>query len=247
MIALNWIDIIDVLVVSSLFYLIIKFFTGTRAIHMFTGLLVVVFLAIMAHALDLTAMKWIVRGLGNLWIVIFVIVFQPEIRRVLTNIGKSSRLDFLIGEDIEKVASEISEAASVMSDKRMGALIAIERKVPLKSYIRTGIRMEAVVSSDLLVSIFSVYSPLHDGAVIIQGDQIVAAKSILPLTDHPDLSPSLGTRHRAAIGLSEETDALCVIVSEETGKISLSVGGDFFGDFEEEELRTTIENMLKEK
>jgi diadenylate cyclase len=245
MISFTWLDVFDIIIVSSLFFLIIRFFTGTRAVHMLTGLLIIVFLAILAHTLDLAAMKWIVRGLGDIWLVILVIVFQPEIRRALTNLGKSSRLAYFIQEDIEKVSSEISEATGVLSDKRIGALIAIERKVPLESYIRTGIKMEAVVSSDLLVSIFSVYSPLHDGAVIIQGEQIVAAKSILPLTDHPDLSPSLGTRHRAAIGLTEETDSICIVVSEETGKISLAVGGDFFGDLNVEELKTRIESLLR--
>jgi diadenylate cyclase len=245
MFSFTWLDIFDIIIVSSLFFLIIKFFTGTRAVHMLTGLLIIVFLAILAHTLDLAAMKWIVRGLGDIWLVILVIVFQPEIRRALTNLGKSSRLAYFIQEDIEKVSSEVSEATGVLSDKRIGALIAIERKVTLESYLRTGIKMEAVVSSDLLVSIFSVYSPLHDGAVIIQGEQIVAAKSILPLTDHPDLSPSLGTRHRAAIGLTEETDAICIVVSEETGKISLAVGGDFFGDLNVEELKTRIESLLR--
>lgn len=245
MFSFSFLDIFDILIVSTLFFFIIRFFTGTRAIHMLTGLLIIVFLAILAHTLDLVAMKWIVRGLGDIWVVIFVIVFQPEIRRALTNLGKSSRLDYFIQEDIEKVSLEVSEAAGLLSDKRIGALIAIERKVSLESYIRTGIKMEAVVSSDLLVSIFSVYSPLHDGAVIIQGEQIVAAKSILPLTDHPDLSPSLGTRHRAAIGLTEETDSICVVVSEETGKISLTVGGDFFGDLNVEELKTRIGSLLR--
>ncbi|MCK4321680.1 diadenylate cyclase CdaA [candidate division WOR-3 bacterium] len=245
MFSFSFLDIFDILIVSTLFFFIIRFFTGTRAIHMLTGLLIIVFLAILAHTLDLVAMKWIVRGLGDIWVVIFVIVFQPEIRRALTNLGKSSRLDYFIQEDIEKVSLEVSEAAGLLSDKRIGALIAIERKVSMESYIRTGIKMEAVVSSDLLVSIFSVYSPLHDGAVIIQGEQIVAAKSILPLTDHPDLSPSLGTRHRAAIGLTEETDSICVVVSEETGKISLTVGGDFFGDLNVEELKTRIGSLLR--
>jgi diadenylate cyclase len=244
-IAFNWLDILDILVVSSLFFFIIRFFTGTRAVHMLTGLLIIAFLTILSNVLDLVARKWIVRGLGDLWIVIFVIVFQPEIRRALINLGKTSRLAYLFQEDIEKVSMEVGEATGVLSDKRMGALIAIERNVPLESYIRTGIKMEAIVSSDLLVSIFSIYSPLHDGAVIIQGEQIVAAKSILPLTDHPDLSPSLGTRHRAAIGLTEETDAICIVVSEETGKISLAVGGDFFGDLAVEELQARIKDMLK--
>lgn len=245
MIDFTWLDILDIVIVSGLFFMIIKFFRGTRAVHMLTGLTILVLLAILSNTFDLAAMKWIVRGLGDIWIVLFVIVFQPEIRSALTSLGKATRIDYLLKEDIENVAMEVSEGSEVLSDKRIGALIAIERKVPLEAYIRTGIKMEAVVSSDLLVSIFSVYSPLHDGAVIIQGQDIAAAKAILPLTDHPDLSPSLGTRHRAAIGLTEETDAICIVVSEETGKISLAVGGDFFGDLKTEELESRIKSLLQ--
>lgn len=245
MIAVNWLDVLDIVIVAVLIFFILRFFTQTRAIPMLTGLVVIVVLGIFSYMLDLTAMKWIVRGLGDLWIVIFVIVFQPEIRRALVNLGKSSKISYLMQEDVEKVAEEISKGIAKMSDKRMGALVAIERKVPLESYIKTGIKMEAVVSADLLVSIFSIYSPLHDGAVIIQGEHIVAARSILPLTDHPDLSPTLGTRHRAAIGLTEETDAICLVVSEETGVVSMAVGGDFYGDLDIDELESTVKDMLE--
>ena len=244
MIGFSWLDAIDILIVTALAFTIIRFFTNTKSLPMLTGLMLILILAALSNVLNLPTMKIIMHGLRDLWIIVFIIIFQPEIRRALINLGKSSRFGYFIQEAIEIVSEEVSKAIIQLSDKRIGALIAIERKVPLDAYIRTGIKMEAVVSSDLLVSIFSIYSPLHDGAVIIQEDRIVAAKSILPLTDHPDLSPTLGTRHRAAIGLTEETDAICLAVSEETGSISISVGGDYYGDLDVKELKSTIQDML---
>ncbi len=244
MIGFSWLDAVDILIVTALVFTIIRFFTNTKSLPMLTGLMLILILAALSNVLNLPTMKIIMHGLRDLWIIVFIIIFQPEIRRALINLGKSSRFGYFIQEAIEIVSEEVSKAIIQLSDKRIGALIAIERKVPLDAYIRTGIKMEAVVSSDLLVSIFSIYSPLHDGAVIIQEDRIVAAKSILPLTDHPDLSPTLGTRHRAAIGLTEETDAICLAVSEETGSISISVGGDYYGDLDVKELKSTIQDML---
>ncbi len=245
MIDFSWLDALDIVIVATLIFMIIRFFANTRSIPMLSGLMLILILAIISNVLNLPTMKIIMRGLRDLWIIVFIIIFQPEIRRALISLGKSSKLGYFIQEDIETVSEEVSKAIIQLSDKRIGALIAVERKVPLDSYIRTGIKMEAVVSSDLLVSIFSIYSPLHDGAVIIQEDYIVAAKSILPLTDHPDLSPTLGTRHRAAIGLTEETDSICLVVSEETGSISMAVGGDYYGDLDIKELKSTIQDMLK--
>jgi diadenylate cyclase len=245
MINFSWLDALDIFIVSLLIFMVIRFFTSTKSIPMLSGLLLILILAFLSQTINLPTMKIIMRGLRDFWIIVFIIIFQPEIRRVLINLGKSSKLGYFIQEDIETVSEEVSKAIIQLSDKRIGALIAIERKVSLDSYIRTGIKMEAVVSSDLLVSIFSIYSPLHDGAVIIQEDHIVAAKSILPLTDHPDLSPTLGTRHRAAIGLTEETDSICLVVSEETGSISIAVGGDFYGDLDVKELKSTIRDMLQ--
>jgi diadenylate cyclase len=245
MIDFSWLDALDIAIVTVLIFAVIKFFINTKSLPMLSGLMLILVLGFLSQTLNLPTMKIIMRGLNALWIIVFVIIFQPEIRRVLINLGKSSKLGYFIQEDIERVSEEVSKAIIQLSDKRMGALIAIERKVSLDSYIRTGIKMEAVVSSDLLVSIFSIYSPLHDGAVIIQEDHIVAAKSILPLTDHPDLSPTLGTRHRAAIGLTEETDSICLVVSEETGSVSIAVGGDFYGDLDVKELKSTIHDMLQ--
>lgn len=245
MIGFSWLDAVDILIVTALVFTVIRFFTNTKSLPMLTGLMLILVLAVLSNILNLPTMKIIMHGLRDMWIIVFIIIFQPEIRRALINLGKSSRFGYFIQEAIEVVSEEVSKAIIQLSDKRIGALIAIERKVPLDAYIRTGIKMEAVVSSDLLVSIFSIYSPLHDGAVIIQEDRIVAAKSILPLTDHPDLSPTLGTRHRAAIGLTEETDAICIAVSEETGSISIAVGGDYYGDLDVKELKSTIQDMLQ--
>lgn len=245
MISFSWVDAIDIIIVAGLVFMVIRFFANTKSIPMLTGLLLILSLVVLSNVLNLPTMKIIMHGLRDLWIIVFIIIFQPEIRRALINLGKSSRFGYFLQEAIEIVSEEVSKAITQLSDKRIGALIAIERKVPLDSYIRTGIKMEAVVSSDLLVSIFSIYSPLHDGAVIIQEDRIVAAKSILPLTDHPDLSPTLGTRHRAAIGLTEETDAICLAVSEETGSISIAVGGDYYGDLDVKEVKSTIQEMLR--
>ena len=245
MIDFSWLDAVDIIIVAALVFTVIRFFANTKSIPMLTGLLLILSLVVLSNILNLPTMKLVMRGLRDLWIIVFIIIFQPEIRRALVNLGKSSKFGYFLQEAIETVSEEVSKAIIQLSDKRIGALIAIERRVPLDPYIRTGIKMEAVVSSDLLVSIFSIYSPLHDGAVIIQEDHIIAAKSILPLTDHPDLSPTLGTRHRAAIGLTEETDAICLVVSEETGSISIAVGGDYYSDLDVKELKSAIQDMLR--
>jgi diadenylate cyclase len=245
MIDFSWLDVVDIIIVAVLVFTVIRFLTNTKSITMLTGLLLILSVVVLSNVMNLPTMKLVMHGLRDLWIIVFIIIFQPEIRRALINLGKSSKFGYFLQEAIEIVSEEVSKAVIQLSDKRIGALIAIERRVPLDPYIRTGIKMEAVVSSDLLVSIFSIYSPLHDGAVIIQEDRIIAAKSILPLTDHPDLSPTLGTRHRAAIGLTEETDAICLAVSEETGSISIAVGGDYYGDLDVKELKSAIQDMLR--
>ncbi|MEO0293805.1 MAG: diadenylate cyclase CdaA [candidate division WOR-3 bacterium] len=245
MINFSWVDALDIFFVSLLIFVLIRFFVNTKSLPLILGLGIIFVVVFISKFLNLPTMKVIMEGVGGVWIIILIIIFQPEIRKALIRLSKMSKLGTFIMENVKDVAEEVSKALIQLSDKRMGALIAIERKVPLDSYIRSGIKMEALVSSDLLVSIFSIYSPLHDGAVIIREDQIVAARTILPLTDHPDLSPTLGTRHRAAIGLTEETDAICLVVSEETGAISMAVGGDYYGDLDHKELKNTIYDMLE--
>ena len=218
-------DAVDILIVASLVYYLMKFIKGTRATQMIVGLFVVFVVIVVADLFNLSAMKWIARGLKDIWVVAFVIVFQPEIRNALASLGKTRLFFYLYKGEEEKIAEGIASACKIMKDKRIGALIAIERRAGLRNYMETGVKIDAEVDAHLLVSIFSPYSPLHDGAVIIKGDRIIAAACILPLSDNPSLPPDMGTRHRAALGLTEETDSICVIVSEETGKISLAVGG----------------------
>ncbi|RKZ19797.1 TIGR00159 family protein [bacterium] len=236
-------DVIDILIVASFVYALLTLIKGTRATQMITGLFIVLFFAFLANVLNLTALKWIVSGLKDIWIVVFVILFQPEIRRALASLGKPHFL-YLMREEMEMVAREVARACLMLSDKRVGALIVITRTVGLRTYMETGIRMDAKVDANLLVSIFSPYSPLHDGAVIIQGENIVAAKCILPVSDSSELPPTLGLRHRAAVGLTEETDAVVVVVSEETGAISIAMDGKLIKGEEIGDLEGYLSSIL---
>jgi len=244
-IPLHWTDIIDVLLISILVYYLLKFIKGTRAAQMVIGLFLVFLLIVVADIFNLSGMKWIANGLKDVWIVAFVIVFQPEIRNALASLGRTRLFVYLYKGEEEKIAGNIASACEVLKDKRIGALISIERKTGLRNYIETGVRIDAEVDAHLLVSIFSPYSPLHDGAVIIKGDRIIAAACILPLSNNPSLPPEMGTRHRAALGITEETDSICVIVSEETGKVSFAVGGDIKEDISIDALKSNILFHLK--
>ncbi len=241
----HWVDGIDILVVSALVYYLLKFIKGTRATQMVIGLFLVFLLIAVANIFNLSGMKWIAKGLKDVWIVAFVIVFQPEIRNALASLGKTRLFFYLYKGEEEKIAENIASACEVLKDKRIGALIAIERRAGLRSYMETGVKIDAEVDSHLLVSIFSPYSPLHDGAVIIKGERIIAAACILPLSDNPSLPPEMGTRHRAALGITEETDSICVIVSEETGRVSFAVGGDIKEDLSISTLKSEMLFHLK--
>jgi len=183
------------------------------------------------------------EGFKAIWIIAFVILFQPELRNALTGLGKTrfARI-FVRGE--RKLIDELVESAVMLSDRGIGGIIAIEKDVSLKSYIDTGTKIEAKVSADLISTIFTPYSPLHDGAVIIENDTIVAAGCILPLSDNPDLDHSIGTRHRSALGLSEETDAICVVVSEESRGLSLAMNGKFLGNVSRQKLKRELEKAI---
>ncbi len=244
MIQFTIIDFIDILIVASLIYFFLQFFKGTKAILTLTGVLILFVLWMIGSIFDLKTLKFVSGGLGNIWIIVFVILFQNEIRKALLSLGSKGFSRFIFIEEREKLAKEISDAAKILSDKRIGALMAIERNNTLDQYIERGIKMEASVDANLLVSIFSPYSPLHDGGVIIRGTSIVGAKSIFPLSKNPNLSPSFGTRHLAAIGITEETDCICVVVSEETGFISLCSGGNVERNIEPEKLKTKIINAI---
>jgi diadenylate cyclase len=213
---------LDILIVAFLIYRLFAMIRGTRASQMFIGLLVIVIASIAAQWLRLETLSWLSASVRTVWVILFVILFQPELRALLTHIGQNRLLRALIRVGESGVAGEVLRAVEEMSERRRGALIVIERDMGLRNFVETGTPLEARVSAELLETIFTPPSPLHDGATIIRGDEIVAAGCILPLSDSKDLPGYVGTRHRAALGLAEETDAAVIVVSEETGAVSIA-------------------------
>jgi len=219
------IDTLDILIVTFLLYKLFALMKGTRAVHMFFGLVVLFVLSVAAKWLNFIALNWIISSLKTVWVIAFVIIFQPELRRALASLGQNRLVGRLFRVEETGVIPEVIKACTHLAERRLGALIVLEKDMGLRNYIETGTKVDARVTAELLETIFTPPSPLHDGAVIIQNDRVAAAGCILPLTQTPKLSKTLGTRHRAAIGLSEETDAVVLVVSEETGAISYAQGG----------------------
>jgi diadenylate cyclase len=217
----NWRDIVDVLLVTILLYYFLKYLRGTRALRMLVGLLVIIAVSLAARWLNFKALGLIIDSLKAFWVVAFVILFQPEIRNALGRFGRFRPLRFLLRSETENVViDEIVDAASQMKERNIGGLIVIERSIGLRDFVETGSPLEAKVSSPLLVSIFTPPSPLHDGACVVIGDQIVAAGCTLPLSDVREGGAVLGMRHRAGLGIATLTDAVAVVVSETSGRIS---------------------------
>lgn len=233
--SMRWNDIIDILLVSFILYSLFLLIKETRAIQMLQGLLIIVILVFISRMLDLYLLTWILTGLTALWIIAFIIVFQPELRRALVELGQN-RLFRIIFKEHAQLYREIKEAAEILSRKKTGALIVMEREINLKSFIDTGTKLDAETTSELLISLFNPKAPLHDGAVIIREGRIAAAGCVLPLSQKEDIDKKYGMRHRAAIGISEETDAITIIVSEERKSISLAIGGKITPDIEGETL-----------
>ncbi len=219
------VDAVDILLVTFLLYKLFVLMRGTRAVHMFFGLVILFVLSVIAQWANLMALDWIISQLRTVWVIAFVIIFQPELRRALASLGQHRFLSRFFTVEETGVIPEIVRSASRLAEKGIGAIIVLEKDVGLKNYIETGTKIDAKVTSELIETIFSPASPLHDGAVIIQNDRVAAAACILPLTQDQRLSVSLGTRHRAAIGLTEETDAIVIVVSQETQSISYAQGG----------------------
>ncbi len=234
------VDVLDILIVAFLFYRLFAMIKGTRAAQMFVGLIFIVIASIVAQWFRLNALNWIIGSLKTVWVILFVILFQPELRALLTHIGQNRLLRALIRVGDGGVLKEILGAVEDMSRERRGALIVVERDMGLRNYIETGTKLDATVTKELLETIFTPHSPLHDGAVVIRGDQVAAAGCILPLSQTAGLSPILGTRHRAALGLAEETDACVIVVSEETGAISIAHKGELKWNLDEGQLRSEL-------
>src|SRR3954468_7600568 len=223
---IGWWDLADILVLSVLIYEVLKLIRGTRAVQMALGGCVLVGLFYGSRWGHLDTVNWLVRNLIAYVVFAVIVLFQSDIRRALAHFGRAPFFRYLAKvESAEESIEELAVAASMLSTQRVGGIIAIERQIGLRNYIEGGIPLDAVLTYDLIVSIFQLKSPLHDGAVIVREDRVAAAACFLPLTVNPKLSKELGSRHRAAIGLTEENDSIAVVVSEESGNISLVVDG----------------------
>ena len=221
------IDLIDLLLVSWLFYKVYLYFRGTRAGQMLAGLVLLMLGSFLFNAFGFSASSWLVNQFQTVWVVAFVILFQPELRRLLIYVGQTRFFQRIFRVGTSRTILSIVDASLQLQDRGWGGLMVIQRETGLRSYKEQGTQLKAEVTAPLLVSIFNPSSPLHDGAVIIQNDLIDAAACILPLTDSKMIDPEMGTRHRAALGISEETDAIVVLVSEEKSKISVAEDGRF--------------------
>jgi len=220
------IDILDILLVTFILFQTYRIIYRTRALQMAIGLILIFIVSFIVQAFNLEAMTWIFQKLSTIWLLAFVILFQPELRRILTLIGQTRLVRFFYKEQTSAVAEEIAQSAVQLSRRGYGALMVLARDTGVKTIMETGVQIQSLVSSSLIVSIFNPRSPLHDGAIIIQDDIIEAAQCILPLSKNPFLEHRWGTRHRAAIGMSEEFNAVIVVVSEETGTISVVENGE---------------------
>ncbi|ANF98347.1 diadenylate cyclase CdaA [Paenibacillus bovis] len=240
-------DIIDILIVTYIIYQLILLVRGTRAVQLLKGILVLVVIWALSTWFDLYTLKWLMNQAFTFGVLAVFIIFQPELRRGLEQLGRGKIFGRTIAEDeeITRMINEVIKSVNYLSRRKIGALIVFERTTGLNEYTESGIKMQSVVSSELLINIFIPNTPLHDGAVIIQGQQISAAACYLPLSENPFISKELGTRHRAAIGISEVGDALSLIVSEETGQVSLAMNGQVIRDINEESLISKLHEALK--
>lgn len=241
-------DVVDIMLVSVIVYEVLKLIRGTHAVQMAMGIALLVGMFYVSRGVQLETLNWLIRNVVGYVVFAAIVLMQGDIRRALVHIGRAPffrlflRFDRPVSDD--DTVQELVTAATTLSAKRTGALIVIERSIGLRNYIESGIPLDARLTYDLLVSIFQSTSPLHDGAVIVQGDRIAAAACFLPLTVNPRLSRELGSRHRAAIGVTEENDAIAIVVSEETGVISLVMNGDIERRVEPDVLRQRLAALI---
>ena len=244
---IRWQDIIDIAIVTFVFYRLLLLIKGTRAFHMLMGLVVLFVTFVISRWAGLYTLDWLIQSFGSYIVLALIILFQPEIRKALAQMGQNPLTQRLIQMEESKYIEEIIRASVSMASKKIGAIIVIERNTELKDIVEMGIQLDARITRELLTSIFLPYSPIHDGAVIIKGDRIAAAGCFLPLTLSADVSKSLGTRHRAAIGVTEETDAVVIVVSEETGDISVSIDGNIMRKLDTSALRRVLMNIFQQQ
>ena len=236
----GWTDFFEILIVAFLLYRVLLVIQRTRAMQIVLGVVLLAFTYGVARLLDLILVRTLLEAAFQYGAIAILVVFQPELRAALARLGQSRMLRPFQHIEGSRVTEEIVEATARLARARHGAIIAIEREVGLGEYAETGSIVEAPVSAEMLVTIFTPYSPLHDGAVLISGDRIHSAGAILPLTQSPVSDRSLGTRHRAALGLSEETDAIVIVVSEETSQVAVAIAGALERGVNPERLRAIV-------
>lgn len=246
----TWVDVIEILIISFLVYHVLMWIKSTRAWNLFKGIMVILIFVLLAAFFQMSTILWIAENTLSVGLIAMVIIFQPELRNALENIGGKNIFVnlFVFNKTVEEKFSdhtidELVKAVFAMGKVKTGALIVIEDEILLDEYIRTGIDVDAIVSSQILINIFEKNTPLHDGAIILRGDRIVSATCYLPLSDSLSLSKELGTRHRAAVGISEVSDSLTIIVSEETGRISVAYRGEIFRNLDADGLRAKLQQL----
>jgi len=249
---LRWQDLLDIAIVAWVLYRVFLFIRGTRGVLLLRGILLVLVAYLLCRALKLDTITWLAQSAATMLIVAVPVVFQPELRRALSLLGQGELFRTeLFGKapvDVARVSEEIVQAIRTLSARKIGALIILERQSGLNEFTETGTSLQALVSADLLVSLFHTTSPLHDGAVIVRGDRILAAGAVLPLSEAVRRHPRrpIGTRHRAALGLSETTDAISIVVSEETGVISVASQGNLQRHLTEDDLRAFLGGIYQQ-
>jgi diadenylate cyclase len=238
-------DLIDVALVAFLFYRVLILMKGTRSAQIVLGVFLLFFISFLAFWFRLEGLTWLITNIATVGILVLVIVFQPELRNALAQIGHNKLFRLFFRYEKSKTLDELVRAAIRLSQMRYGGLLIIEREIGLKDLIETGKAVNAEVSADLLVTIFTPYTPLHDGAAIVQGDYVVAVACTLPLTQNPRYGKLFGMRHKAAIGVTEESDAIAMVVSEETGKISIGYKGVLYQNIDKSTLKEKLVKMSK--
>lgn len=244
LLSFHWYDILDILIVAFIIYRIIDLIKGTRAVQMVMGLVVLFVVSLLSQKLHLVTLHWILTSFLGSIILVIIVIFQNDIRKALMNMGQTPffRRVYFFGRESE--IEELCRGISSLADRQIGALIILERKTGLRDFIERGVQLDAKISGSLLVSIFNKESPIHDGAVIISEGRIAAAACFLPLSQDPSLEKEMGTRHRAAMGMTEENDAVAIVISEETGAIRFAMGGKLSRKMNEKGFKKVLQRLF---
>jgi diadenylate cyclase len=241
---LTWIDLADIALVAILFYNLLLLIRGTRAVPMLLGLLAVVGVYQLAKLVRLRTLETIIENFFLFLPFAAIVLFQDEIRRALANIGRNPLLGRGVRRRVATVLDDVVEATATLAARKVGALVVFERQEGLRDYVERGVKLDAAISAELLVNLFTPDTPLHDGALVVRGERIAAAGCFLPLASDPDFARGFGSRHRAALGISEQTDAVAIVVSEETGEISMAIEGRLVRDLDQDGLRAALHRAL---